>query len=183
MEAIEFYLWEGEVRYRVDGHERTLKQSDWEIIEFILETLQKFFPDALQALNKKCASSLPNKRFYDFRRVELFIRCNFSDHDTLSFDISQGMLHFEDVKCPLRGVCEYDGIICRPRFRMPCPNEEGKVAALYSKGLTADEIAGVLRKNIKTVKNQLCSVTKRLQLNRTRDLIKIFSVYNITLWE
>ena len=67
---------------------------------------------------------------------------------------------------------------------MQVPKEEGKVAVLYSRGLTADEIAGVLRKSIKTVKNQLESVRKRLHLDRTRDLIKIFSIYNgFTLWE
>ena len=183
MEAIEFYLWEGVVCYRVDGHEQTLTQSDREIIEFILNTLQKFFPSALKALSEECSAYEKNKRYYDFRRVELFIRCNFSEHDTLSFDISQGMLHFEDVKCPRRGICKYEGVICKPKFCVPVPSEEGKVAALYSKGLTADEIACILKKSIKTVKNQLGSVTKRLHLDRTRDLIKIFSIYNITLWE
>ena len=67
---------------------------------------------------------------------------------------------------------------------MSIPNEERQVATLYSKGFTAVEIAGVLKKSIKTVKNQLTSVTKRLKLNRTRDIIKVFSVYNgFTLWE
>ena len=104
--------------------------------------------------------------------------------DTLHFDIGRGLLHFEDVRCPRRGICKHEGVICKPRFRMQVPKEEGKVAVLYSRGLTADEIAGVLRKSIKTVKNQLESVRKRLHLDRTRDLIKIFSIYNgFTLWE
>ena len=183
MEAIEFYLWEGEVRYRVGGTERVLQQSDRDIIEFVLDSLQQFFPEALTALNEECADSKVNKRYYDFRRVDLFIRCNFAEHDTLNFDIKCGMLHFEDVKCPRRGICKHEGIICKPRFRMQVPKEEGKVAVLYSRGLTANEIAGVLRKSIKTVKNQLESVRKRLHLDRTKDLIKIFSFYNITIWE
>ena len=183
MEAIEFYLWDGEVRYRVNGQEQILKQSDRKIVEFVLDTLQKFFPDALQALSEDCEASRMNKRYFDFRRVELFIRCNFSEHDTLNFDIDHGVLHFEDVKCPRRGICKHEGIICRPKFRVSVPAEEGKVAALYSRGLTADEIARVLSKSIKTVKNQLGSAAKRLGLSRTRDLIKIFSLYNITLWE
>lgn len=184
MEAIEFYLWEGEVRYRLNGQERKLAQNDREIIEFVLDTLRRYFPEALAALNEECAASEANKRYFDFRRVDLFIRCNFAEHDTLSFDIAQGVLHFEDVKCPMKGICKHEGVICKPHFKMPVPNEEGKVAALYSKGLTADEIAAVLCKSIKTVKNQLSSITKRLHLSRTRDLIKIFSVYNgFTLWE
>lgn len=184
MEAIEFYLWEGEVRYRVNGQERKLAQGDREIIEFVLDTLGRYFPEALAALNEECVASEANNRYFDFRRVDLFIRCNFAEHDTLHFDIWRGLLHFEDVRCPRRGICKYEGVICKPRFRMQVPKEEGKVAVLYSRGLTADEIAGVLSKSIKTVKNQLESVRKCLHLDRTRDLIKIFSVYNgFTLWE
>lgn len=184
MEAIEFYLWDGEVRYRLNGNERELSLNDREIIEFVLDTLSRYFPDALVALNQECAASKANTRYFDFKRVERFIRCNFAEHDTLSFDITHGVLHFEDVKCPMRGICKQEGKICKPRFKMDVPSEEGRVAALYSKGLTAEEIASALRKSIKTVKNQLNSIKKRLHLHRTQDLIKIFSVYNgFTLWE
>ena len=47
----------------------------------------------------------------------------------------------------------------------------------------SDDPVGDFGKGVKTVKNQLNNAAKRLGLNRTRDLIKIFSVYNITLWE
>lgn len=184
MEAIEFYVWEGKVRYRWDGEERILHQDDKEIIGFVIQTLRTFFPDALKAVNEECADSSANKIFYNFRRVDLFIRCNFAEHDTLNFDVANGFMHFEDVKCPRRGICKYEGRICKPKMKMSIPNEERQVATLYSKGFTAVEIAGVLKKSIKTVKNQLTSVTKRLKLNRTRDIIKVFSVYNgFTLWE
>ena len=180
MENLEFYLWNGKVCYRQNGVEHVLGQGDREIIEFVLSSLEQYFPDALAALNEECAPSVFNSRYFDFRRVDMFIRCNFSEHDTLHMDIDGGIMHFEEVKCPMRGICRHEHRICKPRFKAPVPEEEGKVAALYSRGLTADEIAGVLRKSIKTVKNQLSSVTKRLKLNKTRDLIKIFSIYNIT---
>ena len=183
MEAIEFYLWEGTVRYRKNGVEQILSEHERDIVEFVLEQLRKFFPEALQALGEEFATSAPNKYWYDFKRVDKFIRCNFSEHDTLSFDIAEGVLHFEDVKCPLRGSCKHDGIICKPKFRVPVSKEEGKAAILYSKGLSDTEIAKVLKKSVKTIKNQLQNVRKRLNLDRTRDLIKIFSVYNITLWD
>lgn len=183
MEAIEFYLWEGEVRYRVNGQERKLAQGDREIIEFVLDTLGRYFPEALAALNEECAASEANKRYFDFRRVDLFVRCNFAEHDTLSLDLKDGMMHFEDVKCPKRGICKYEGVICKPRLRLPLTKEEGKAAVLYSRGLTDCEIAKVLKKSVKTVKNQLQSVRKRLHLDRTRDLIKVFSVYNFTMWD
>ena len=178
MEGIEFYLWDGMVRYRKDGNEHILKQEDREIIEFVLEYMRKFFPDAFLAVNEVCEASAMNKWFYDFRRVDLFIRCNFSEHDTLHLDVDNGIMHFEDVKCPRRGVCKYEGIICKPKFKVQLPEEESKVASLYAKGFTADEIARVLKKRAKTVKNQLNSIRKRLNLDRTKDLIKIFSIYN-----
>ncbi|MBO5058001.1 MAG: LuxR family transcriptional regulator [Prevotella sp.] len=184
MEKVEFYLWDGSVRYRIGNEEHTLKQEDRGIIEFVLDNLQKFFPDALKALNEEYSDSALNPRFYDFRRVDTFVRCNFSEHDTLSFDIQNGLFHFEDVKCPRRGICKYEGIICKPKLHIIVPEEERKVAALYAKGFTADEIASALKKKVKTVKNQLSNVTKRLSLNRTKDLIKVFSVYNsFTIWE
>lgn len=184
MEAIEFYLWDGQIRYRVDGVEHTLRQEDREIIEFVLNHVRRYFPDAMTALNEVCNDSAMNKYFFDYRRADQFIRCNFSAHDTLKFDISDGVLNFEEIPCPRRGVCKYEGRICKPKLKLVLPEEERKVAVLYSRGFTADEIASKLRKKVKTVKNQLNHVTKRLHLNRTKDLIKIFSVYNgFTLWE
>lgn len=180
MENIEFYMWGGEVRYRINGQEHVLDQKDRDIIDFVLDSLQRYFPEALDALSDEYADSKANRRYYDFRRVDRFVRCNFAEADALQMDIGGGIMHFEEVKCPMRGICRHEHKICKPRFKVPVPEEEGKVAALYSRGLTADEIAGVLRKSIKTVKNQLTSATKRLKLSKTRDLIKIFSIYNIT---
>lgn len=137
----------------------------------------------MKAVSEECADSSANKPYYDFRRVDLFIRCNFAEHDTLNYDVANGFMHFEDVHCPRRGICKNEGKICKPKMKMSIPNEERQVATLYSKGLTASEIAGVQNKSIKTVKNQLTSVTKRLKLSRTHDIIKVFTVYNgFTLW-
>lgn len=184
MEAIEFYLWEGSIRYRIDGEEKILSQNDREVVEFVLDNLRRFFPEALMALSDLFSDSAVNKRYFDFRRVDRFIRCNFSEHDRLSYDINSGVLYFEEVRCPLRVICKHERVICKPKFKALLPEEEKKVAALYSRGFTVDEIAGILKKKAKTVKNQLSSITKRLNLNRTKDLIKIFSIYNgFTLWE
>lgn len=178
MEKLEFYLFDGKVCWREDGTERILTQSNRDIITYVLDALERYFPETLEALNDECQASSRNKMYYDFRRVELFIRCNFSEHDTMHFDIDRGLMHFEEVKCPRRGICKHEGVICKPKLSMPLSGEEGKVAALYSKGLGAKEIARVLKKSIKTVKNQLNSARKRLKLNRTKDLIRVFAVYN-----
>lgn len=178
MEKIEFYQWEGEVRYRSNGVERVLCQNDREIIEFVLKTLEYMFPDALKALNEECEKSKANKWYYDFRRVELFVRCNFSEHDTLKYDIDDGVMNFEEVKCPLRGICKNEGVICKPKIRVNLPKAEGNVALLYSRGMNSKEIAVKLKKTVKTVKNQLDSARKRLRLRSTKDIVRLFSIYN-----
>lgn len=183
MEKVEFFVIGGQTCIQRNGVSKPLTPSDRDAVEFMLERMQECFPAAMERLQKWAEESKPNKRFFEFRMVDRFIRCNFGEADFLYSDIEDGMFHFEEVKCPLRGICKDENVICKPKFKMPVSKEEGRAAVLYSKGLTANEIAKVLGKGVKTVKNQLSNAAKRLGLNRTRDLIKIFSVYNITLWE
>lgn len=183
MERIEFFIIGGQTCIRQNGVSRPLKPSDRKAIDFMLEQMQRCFPKAWDRLQEWAGESKANKRFFEYRMVDRFIRCNFGEADFLYSDVENGMFHFEEVKCPLRGICKDENVICKPEFKIPVSKEEGRAAALYSKGLSANEIAKVLGKGVKTVKNQLSNAAKRLGLNRTRDLIKVFSVYNITLWD
>lgn len=183
MEAVEFFIINGQTCIRHNGVSKPLTPSDRDAVEFMLRNMEHCFPEAVKRLREWAAGSAANKRFFEYRIVDRFIRCNFGEADFLYPDVENGMFHFEEVKCPLRGICRDEGIVCKPKFQVPLPEEEGRAAALYSKGLTAHEIAGMLKKSVKTIKNQLDNARKRLHLDRTRDLIKIFSIYNITLWE
>lgn len=183
MEKVEFFIIGGQTCIRRNGVSKPLTPSDRDAIEFMLDQMQQHFPAAIERLQEWAEESKPNKRFFEYRMVDRFIRCNFGEADFLYSDVEDGMFHFEEVKCPLRGICKDENVICKPKFNMPVSREESRAAVLYSKGLTANEIAKVLGKGVKTVKNQLGNAAKRLGLNRTRDLIKIFSVYNITMFE
>ena len=183
MEKVEFFVIGRQTCIQRNGVSKPLTPSDRDAVEFMLERMQECFPTAMARLQEWAEESKPNRRFFEFRIVDRFIRCNFGEADFLYSDIEDGMFHLEEVKCPLRGICKDENVVCKPKFKMPVPREESKAAVLYSKGLTANEIAKVLGKGVKTVKNQLGNAARRLGLSRTRDLIKIFSVYNITLWE
>lgn len=183
MEAVEFFVIGGQTCIRRNSISKPLTPSDRDAVEYMLDQIVRCFPLAAERLQIWAEESKLNKRFYEWRMVDRFIRCNFGEADFLYSDIEDGMFHFEEVKCPLRGICKDENVICKPQFKMPVSKEEGRAAVLYSKGLTANEIAAKLGKGVKTVKNQLGNAAKRLGLSRTRDLIKIFSVYNITLWE
>lgn len=183
MERVEFFVIGGQTCIRRNDVSKPLTPSDRDAVEFMLARMQESFPKALERLQEWAEESKPNKRFFEFRIVDRFIRCNFGEADFLYSDIEDGMFHFEEVKCPLRGICKDEKVICKPTYNVPVTKEESRAAVLYSRGLTANEIAKVLGKGVKTVKNQLGNAAKRLGLKRTRDLIKIFSLYNITLWE
>lgn len=183
MEAVEFFIIGGQTCIRRNGISKPLTPQDRDEVVWMMEQMRNCFPEAVRRLEEWAAESSMNKIFYEFRMVDRFIRCNFGEADFLYSDVENGMFHFEEVKCPLRGICKDENIVCKPKFNVPLSSEEGKAAVLYSKGLTAHEIARVMKKSAKTIKNQLDHARKRLHLDRTRDLIKIFSVYNITLWE
>lgn len=183
MEKVEFFIIGAQTCIRRDGISKPLTPSDREEIEWMLEHMKRCFPEAVERLKDWASESALNKFFYEYRIVDRFIRCNFGEADFLYSDVENGMFHFEEVKCPLRGICKDEKVICKPKFKVPLTREEGKAAVLYSKGLTAHEIAKMMKKSVKTVKNQLDNARKRLKLNGTRDLIKLFSFYNITLWD
>jgi DNA-binding CsgD family transcriptional regulator len=183
MEKVEFFVIGRQTCIQRNGVSKPLTPSDRDAVEFMLERMQECFPAAMARLQEWAEESKPNRRFFEFRIVDRFIRCNFGEADFLYSDIEDGMFHFEEVKCPLRGICKDENVVCKPKFSMPVPKEESRAALLYSRGLTANEIAKVLGKGVKTVKNQLGNAARRLGLSRTRDLIKIFSVYNITMFE
>ncbi len=183
MEAVEFFIIGGQTCIRRKGVSKPLTPKDRDEIEWMLLEMRKCFPMAVQRLEEWAAESAANRRFFEYRMVDRFIRCNFGEADFLYSDIENDRFHFEEVKCPLRGICKDEGVICKPKFKVPVSKEEGRAAVLYSKGLTAYEIARVLGKGVKTVKNQLTSAAKHLGLSSTRDLIKIYSAYNVMIWE
>lgn len=177
MEAVEFFVINGVTCISRNGVSKRLAPDDRAEVEYMLEKIGEYFPDALDALRKLASASQLNRRWYEFRMVDRFIRCNFGEADFLHADVEMDMFHIEEVRCPLRGICEHEGVICKPKLKLPMTEAEQEVATLYSKGCAPGEIARRLKKSISTVKNQLNSVTKRLRLNSTRDLIKLLSVY------
>lgn len=177
---MEFYIINGVTCISRDGVGKRLAPEDRMEVEFMLKQIERYFPQALEALRRLASASEPNRLWYEYRMVDRFIRCNFGEADFLQPDVEMNMFHFEEVRCPLRGICEHEGVICKPKMKLPMTEAEQEVAALYSRGCAPGEIARRLKKSISTVKNQLNSVTKRLRLNSTRDLIKVLGMYSLT---
>lgn len=93
-----------------------------------------------------------------------------------------GRLHFEEVKCPLRGekwLCPYEGKICKPRGMASLSGTEWAVAQLYASGYSAREIGEQLGKSLSTVKSQLASCKRKLGLGNCREIVKFLRLRNL----
>ena len=108
--------------------------------------------------------------------VHRFIRCNFGEYDALSLDVNaNGHLRFEDVRCPLRGECPFECIICKPTLDSKLSERENQVAKLLCEGFTAEEIGEELHISPHTVKRHIANIKTRLKLTRTNQIIAKFS--------
>ena len=182
MEAVEFYIVGNQTCIRRNGTSKPLTEHDREEIEFMLENMRKIFPQAVERLEQWAANSRLNKHWFEYLIVDRFIRCNFGEADFLHGDIDDmGMFHFEEARCPLRGRCNDEGVVCKPKASLGLSDEESKVVGLYAKGFLPGEIAEKLGKAEGTCKRQLYNVCKRLKLPHPRWLIRLFSIYPIDI--
>lgn len=186
MEAIEF-------RVSPDGHvwfregkkpERRLTRFEKDVCVYLLDIIRERFPGAysrLRLLYKPKSGSHAHRDEAAFAIVDRFIRCNFGEHDLLTPDIEHDILHFEEVRCPLRGskYCPDENVICKPQSLIKLTPAEREVAKLYLWGDTFDEIARQLGKSPQTVKVQLHSIKKKLHARNCREIIKVMRMHYI----
>ena len=148
----------------------------------VLDIIRNRFPGAWARLclqYKPKNNSSAAKDVAAFSIVERFIRCNFGEHDLLTPDIEKDILHFEEVRCPLRGICPDERIICKPQSLFRLTPAEKEVAKLYLRGDTFDMIAKELGKSPSTVKQQLWKLKKKLGAKNCREIIRVLRIHNI----
>ena len=180
--AIEFYVVNGKTFYIKEGTHKALTQFDKEPIDLILWNLRNWFPETLRRLEDMHLRYYKmNPSYFEFRIADRFIRCNFGEADFMHNDVEGGIFNFEEVKCPLRGICEDQGVICRPKPQIGINKEEARVVSLDIRGLCTSEIAEKLCKSEKTCKNQIWNVCKKLKLANPRWLFRLFTICNVTL--
>lgn len=174
MEKLEFFVnTDGKVmidEYGVGIREYTI--SDRDFSRKMLELISVQYPGAKDALDKLYESSRLNPPYYDYVRVHRFIRCNMGKLDGLSWDVNGGVLHLEEVDCPLRCECSLQGVVCKPK-PFGLTEREAEVATMISSGMSYDEVSAELRIEHSTIKNILQKARKRLHLNSTKSLVKL----------
>ena len=152
-----------------------LKETDSKLIASMLTAIQELYPAAFAALSEIYSRSELNKNYYQYKMVHRFIRCNFGEYDALSLDINGGgEFRFEDVRCPLRGECLFEGVICRPALDTKLSSREEQVARLLAQGYKFEDIGKELHISPFTVKRHITNIKTRLKLN-THQIIAKFS--------
>lgn len=177
---IEFFTGtDGQVWLRQGGKCQTLSASMTQLVDFLEGKIRALYPAAHRRLTELYGGSSRNKTFFRFRIVERFVRCNMGDDNLMSVDIDGQDLHVEQVRCPLRGICEDEHVICSPTPASVFSKAEAQVVTLYAGGLTIREIAAKLRKSVSTVNCQLWRLARRLGLKSRNEVIRVAKVYGL----
>lgn len=169
----EFFCFEDEVWCRLaDGQTSKITEKDVDLVREVDEMISTFYPEAYKMLKEMYKSSSSNILYHRFRIVSRFIRCNLSNLDHVP-DISPDcMMVLESVPCPLRGECQYDGIICRPSFDHCLSSAELRVMEQLYHGSSDSDIAGNLYLSILTVRTHIRNALRRLGLHSRAEFMK-----------
>lgn len=181
MKSIEFYSFEGQIWYQLsDGSQHRLTEESKEVIRFLLDSFQEFYPEAFDACAeeyKRCNANLPH---YQYRIALRLCKCNFGIIDASTSDIdATGHFHFEHVPCPLRGECKHENVICHPRFNSKISDAEMRVLALMFKNISRQQIAEELCLSPHTVHNHIRNACARIGVNKEAELIAYAHRHNL----
>ncbi len=174
MNDLEFYIFEDELWCMFpDGKNKLVTDKDTALVKDILDRIRECYPSAYKALAKCYEKSAHNTPYFQFLMANRFCKCNFGELDNTHRDVdSKGRFNFERVKCPMRGECKYEGIICCPKFNSKISDAEMRVMEMVYKGSSNDDIADKLYLSPYTVKNHIKSVYIKLGIHEKSEFIQ-----------
>lgn len=162
--------------YPKDKDPYILRISDYDIVSELEDYINHHYHDAYLALSRLYSKSSANPSFLRYRIVSRFIRCNLGELDTNEVDVSGGIMHLEEVVCPLRGTgdCLLENIVCKPQFTLPLTKQQKKVYKLYSEGLKTENIAEMLCLSPATIDRHRKDIQQKLSLHSLADMIAYY---------
>ena len=174
MKDLEFYIFEDELWCLFpDGSNQPVTDKDIGLIKSVLDRIRECYPDAYKALMECYQKSAQNIPYFQYLIVRRFCKCNFGELDNTSRDIDKnGGFNFERVKCPMRGECKYEGIICSPQFYSRISDAEMRVMKMIYEGANNEDIAEKLYLSPHTVKNHIKSVYIKLGIHEKSEFIQ-----------
>lgn len=157
-----------------------LKEQDRDLISEMLSIISDRYPKAYKKLMELYSCSSMNRNFYEFRVVHRFIRCNFGEYDQFNQDINAfGQFIFEEVKCPLRGDCKLEGVVCKPEIDSHLTDREMEVFRLIARNMNTEDIAEELSISKFTIIRHRENIKARLNLKSIPELIAYWHVNHL----
>ena len=150
-----------------------LNQTHRHIITATMDDLKEEYPAAFACLEKRYHNSQPNRMYYEFLIVRMWIKLHFGQTDHLLDIDESGTENMEYCYCPKRGECETCDLFdaCYPVRSTKLRKAEINVLRLIKSGLDESQIAETLNIAISTVKNHRNNMLKRLGYHKTSQLI------------
>lgn len=176
--GIEFHTSpEGEILIKKFGEAiRELTEHDTEFISDLFERIRRDYPEAFNCLAEIYKKSEKNLLYFRFKCVSRFIRCNFSNYDTLNDDIDcDGKFNFEQVPCPMRGECPGYKIICSPKYNTKLSNREMQILEMYVRPMDMSEIANELYLSQHTVDQHVRNIREKTGCHSKAELINLYN--------
>lgn len=175
---VEFYnVPNGDVMYHIENQPlRKLKESDRDLIGWMMEAISERYPKAFDRLCELYTVRSRNRLFYEFSIVKRFARCNFGELDEYCFDIDRrGNFCFEEVRCPLRGECLDEGIICKPEPNTNLTQREMDIFRLIVDGFDGYEIAQELSLSLPTVNNHRENIKRKIGVRTVAQMVAFWN--------
>lgn len=180
MKELEFYIFEDELWVMSPDGNRKITEHDTEVVKSILDRIRECYPDAYNALVENYKKASQNVPYYQWLMANRFCRCNFGELDSQKRDIDcNGAFNFEKVKCPLRGECKYEGVICSPKFSSKLSEAQLRVMKLLYEGYSAEQVADELFISVNTVANHRKTSYLKLGVNSIAEFIQYANRNNL----
>lgn len=171
---IEFYNTpDGAVMYKEVGQPvKILEEKNRDIIEAMLAVLRQRYPIAFGRLAELYSRYERNRIHYEWMMVHRFIRCNFGEYDQCKYDIDRsGTFCFEEVRCPLRGECQHEEVICKPVLDTHLTEREMEVLTMIGESMDTMSIAEELHLSPATINRHRENIKAKLGLRNVKEIV------------
>lgn len=163
-------LENGDVGYIANNELHVLRVGE-DMVERIYDKIAKDYPEAFDALGLEYQQSRGNLPFFRYRVVKRFLRCNMGEYDSTKEDMLKDAWNLEVVKCPLRGECKLEGVVCKPVRATGLSKREQEVLSLAAQGKTSSEIAESLFLAKPTVNHHLSNILRKTAAKNIKNAI------------
>lgn len=162
-----------------DGNISVYDESKQKFTDEIYDLIASEYPNALAALHGLYKKHRPNFSYFKYKVVSRFLRCNMGGYDDkLDFD-SNNVINLEMVPCPLRGECDYENTICKPRRKHLLSPREYDVMKLFYVGKTVKEIAATIHIAENTCNTHKHNAMKKANCHSMTDFMRYAESYHL----